>query len=288
MTPRALGVFQTAVSAICFGAMAILARHAYAEGTDVVALLLVRFGLASAVMVPTLAVRGIRWPRGRTLVMLCLMGGVGYVSQSYSFFTALHYASAALVALLLYLHPALVTLGAALLYGHRLTRVRIACVVVALVGTGLVIGGDLSGQALGYGFGLAAACIYALYLLTGHRVLQHEAPESAAAVVMLSATTVFAFVALAHPPSWPVSATGWAALVTISLVSTVGAMLLLFSGVARLGAADASTISTLEPVVTAVLAAVFLGESLAPVQCLGGALVLGAVVVLGRWGAPRR
>ena len=53
---------------------------------------------------------------------------------------------------------------------------------------------------------------------------------------------------------------------------------------ARLGAADAATLSTLEPVVTVVLAATFLAEAVGGWQIAGGAIILAAVVVLARAG----
>jgi drug/metabolite transporter (DMT)-like permease len=53
-----------------------------------------------------------------------------------------------------------------------------------------------------------------------------------------------------------------------------------FAGMRHLGAGDASTLSTLEPVVTLLLAYLFLGETLGPLQALGAALVIVAVVVL--------
>ena len=55
-----------------------------------------------------------------------------------------------------------------------------------------------------------------------------------------------------------------------------------FAGMRRLGAGDASTLSTFEPVVTLLLAYCFLGETLQSVQALGAALVVLAVVILTR------
>ncbi len=51
---------------------------------------------------------------------------------------------------------------------------------------------------------------------------------------------------------------------------------------ARLGAADAATLSTLEPVVTVLLAAIFLGETVGGWQIAGGGIILAAVIVLAR------
>ena len=68
------------------------------------------------------------------------------------------------------------------------------------------------------------------------------------------------------------------------MLSTVVAMITFFAGMARLGAADAATLSTLEPVVTVVLAATFLAEAVGGWQIAGGAIILAAVVVLARAG----
>jgi drug/metabolite transporter (DMT)-like permease len=55
--------------------------------------------------------------------------------------------------------------------------------------------------------------------------------------------------------------------------------------VKRVGGARASLISTIEPVYTVTLAVILFGEHLAPVQILGGALVVFAVV-LAETGRP--
>jgi drug/metabolite transporter (DMT)-like permease len=55
-----------------------------------------------------------------------------------------------------------------------------------------------------------------------------------------------------------------------------------FIGMRHLGAADAATLSTLEPAVTILLAAVFLQESLSTIQLIGGGVILVAVVWLVR------
>ena len=55
-----------------------------------------------------------------------------------------------------------------------------------------------------------------------------------------------------------------------------------FEGLKRIGPTSASTLSTFEPIVAVVLAAIVLGETISPIQVLGGALILAAVVVLAR------
>ena len=55
-----------------------------------------------------------------------------------------------------------------------------------------------------------------------------------------------------------------------------------FAGLARIGPVRASTLSTVEPLCAVVLAAIVLDETLVPLQLAGGALILGAAVLIVR------
>jgi len=279
---RIWGAGLVALSAASFGAMAIFARFAFADGIEVSALLFLRFLIAAAVMAVVMMVTKRPWPRGRNRAVLVLMGGVGYVGQSLCFFLALNHASAGLVALLLYLYPFLVTVIGVMFLGERMTRLRAVAVLAALLGTGLTIGSGLGGSPLGIALGVAAALIYSVYILVGSRVLREEEPLGAATVVMLSAAVVFGLGVILASPRFPASIAGWSSVLAIALVSTVLAMVGFFAGMKRLGASDAATLSTLEPVVTFVLAAVFLDESVTLIQVAGGVVVLAAVIALAR------
>jgi len=136
---RLAGMALVVLSAVSFGALPILARVAYRAGADPQTVLLVRFVLAAAVLVAAMARRGVAWPRGRTLVGLLLLGAVGNVGQAFCYYTALTLASVSLVAMLLYLYPALVHLLAAVLLRERLHRDQ-------LVALGLALGGSCPGR----------------------------------------------------------------------------------------------------------------------------------------------
>ncbi len=279
---RLIGALYVALSAASFGALPIFIKIAYASGAESVAILALRFFFAALMMAAIMLIRGQRWPRGRNLLTLICMGGFGYVGQSFCFFSALNYASAGLVSLLLYLYPALVTLLGAIFLRQRLSRLQLGAVLAALAGTALTIGGDASGSLQGVVLGVCAALIYSIYILVGSRMMRAEGPLPAATVVMLSAAVVFGVMAAIRQPSLPGSASGWLAVLAIALVSTVIAMVSFFAGLARLGPGDAATISTLEPLVTVILAAIFLAEPLTSMRLVGGGIILTALVVLAR------
>ena len=282
------GAAFVALSAAAFGAMAIFGRYAYAGGADVLGLLTLRFVIGGAVLGWTAHRRGVVWPKGRALAAIAAMGALGYVGQSLCYFIALQHAQASLVALLLYLFPAFVTVLAAWWLHEKLTPVKCAALVLCLAGTALMVGGG-HGEPLGIALGLGAAVIYSIYIVVGARVTRGIDPNATTSIVCLAAAVVFGTLSLVRtvagvPPHWPATAGGWAAVVAIALISTVSAMLAFFAGLARLGAARTSMLSTLEPVVTVTLASLLLGESLSVVQWVGGASVLGAVLWLVRAG----
>jgi drug/metabolite transporter (DMT)-like permease len=107
---------------------------------------------------------------------------------------------------------------------------------------------------------------------------------------MMSATAAvyWLLVGVTATPILPgdVPAEAWPGLIAIGVVSTFIAIQTFYAGTKRVGAAQASLISTVEPIWTVVLAALLLGERLTPIQLLGGALILVAVVIAQTAPAP--
>jgi drug/metabolite transporter (DMT)-like permease len=281
---RLTGALLVALSAAAFGSMAIFGVWAQDDGVDTPALIFVRFALASLVLIAVMRVRGVALPPVRRCLPVAAMGGIGYVGQSYCYFLALEHAQASLVALLLYLFPAFVAVLAAVFLREHIGLVTAAALVLALVGSALVVGGG-AGRPLGIALGIGAAVIYSVYITVGSVVTADMDVIAVSTIVCVAAAAVCGVVvvvlALAgRPAAFPSSTRGWGTLVAIALVCTVVAILAFFGGLALLGPTSTSVLSTLEPVVTVGLATWLLSESLTGLQAVGGLLVLAAVVWL--------
>jgi drug/metabolite transporter (DMT)-like permease len=280
---RLAGIVLALVSATSFGVMPVLTKVVYADGADPIGVLAVRFLLAALVLLLLARLRGETLPRGRTLVALLLLGGVGYVAQSLCYFFALERISAGLVSLLLYFYPALVVVLAAVLLRDRPRPVAMVCVALATVGTVLTIGPVEGGQVIGVVLGLGSALAYSLYILAGSRV-SGVGPFATAATVLSACAVVYTGLSLATRPQLPQAPSAWLALGGVALFGTVIAVTTFFAALALLGPSDTAVVSTVEPVVSVGVAAVVLGERLGPVQIAGGVVVLLAVGVLARVG----
>jgi len=277
---RLVGFTLVVLSAVGFGFMAIFARFAYADGAGTATLLFLRFAVAGALMLALVLGRGLRIPRGKRFLGLILMGAVGYAGQSFCYFTALRYAQASLVALLLYIYPALVTALAAVFLKERVTGAKAIALVLALSGSALIVGLGGRGEMRGMLLAVGAAVVYALYIVCGSKLIREGESPQASAIIMLAAAAVFGLLTLAGGFEPPRSAAGLLWVAAIAVVSTAVAIVAFFAGLSRIGAADASMVSTVEPLVTVLASAAFLGEAPGPLTLVGGALILAALVVL--------
>jgi len=284
---RTAGFLIVALSGVCFGALGLFGRTAYAAGADVTSLLFLRFSLAGAVLASVMVVRRQPLPGRRMVLSLMVLGGVAYVSEAGAYFAALQHVPAGLAALLLYSFPALVALLQRFVFGERLGRVKWLAVALALGGTALTTDLDQGGvKPLGVMLGLLAALLYAFYVVISARVAGGAGPLASSTVILCSAGASLGLVVLARGPAFPTTSTGWAAVVALALVSTVAAVLLFFVGMARIGPVNTSLVSTMEPLTAVVIGALFMNERLSARQLVGGLLILLAAGMLAWSDAP--
>jgi drug/metabolite transporter (DMT)-like permease len=278
---RFVGFALIAVSAAGFGTLAISGRYAYQDGLDALTILFFRFSLSAVVLVPVLVSRCGSLPRGWVLLRLMGMGAFGYVGQAFCYLTALNYASAGLVALLLYLYPAFVTILSVIVLREHLTGFKAMALCLALIGTALTVGPG-GGRWLGIILGISAAVIYSVYIIIGTGVVKEVSAVESSAVIFASAGAMSGLLMLVKGPHMPSSVAGWWAIVSIVLLATVLPVVTFLAGLKRTGPTNAAMLSTLEPVVTVVLAALLLDETLKPLTMAGGALILLAVLLLAQ------
>ncbi len=184
------GILLIVISAASFGTLAIFGRFLYADGLDTFTMLFLRFGFAALLMTIILLVRKEKFPRGKILLQLIGMGALGYVGQSFSYLSAIKYASAGLVALLLYLYPMFVFVLSVIVLREKVTWIQTTALALALTGTALTVD-PAGGQLLGILFSLSAALIYSVYIIVGTNVMKHVSAVQSSTVIFASAGAVY-------------------------------------------------------------------------------------------------
>jgi drug/metabolite transporter (DMT)-like permease len=258
-----------------------LGKHELEGGITVYSLLAIRFGVAAVVLFallvalrrPLAAVEGER--AGLAVLAVC-----GYAVEATLFFLALEHGTAAAVTLLFFIYPVVVTLMSWATGGGRPGRLTFLALVCAVSGAAVVVatGTGLSIQARGVVAAFGAATTYSAYLVGTDRVLHRTSPLTSAMWVSAGASLgLFAFASLTRNGSLPDGWGEWWPVIGMGL-ATAAAFVCLLEGIRRIGAIRTAIVSAMEPLAAAVLAVLFLGESVTGGIALGGALILvGAV-----------
>lgn len=189
------------------------------------------------------------------------------------------------------LPPVLVTALAVLRGREKADAPLLAVLAAALAGTVLIVwrhGGagrpvDSGDLLAGIGWSLASALLYAGFTLVSGRLSKGLGAGPATMGLTVVAAAVMGLSALWRPLGWPAEVTPEAWLLYLGVVTAALALLAFSWGAARLSPTALTVATLVEPLTAVLLAALLLGEHLAPLQWLGAALLLGAI-----WGLSRR
>jgi drug/metabolite transporter (DMT)-like permease len=174
--------------------------------------------------------------------------------------------------------PILVTIAARILFLERIRPLFVAGLLLASTGALFVVGTGAilqRGQVLGDMLGLATAFFYAGYLLSIKRARQQHSTLVVMIWSSLSACPVLGLVAwVSGETIVPESARGWLVVLALALIGQIAGQGLIAFAFRHLPASFSSVSLLVQPVVAAVLAWVFLSESIGAMQALGGCVVL--------------
>jgi drug/metabolite transporter (DMT)-like permease len=266
------GIVWMLASGVCFVAVNGIVRHL---GTDLPAAqsAFLRFGWGVILLLPALSGivrRGL--PPGT--LPLFLGRGLVHAAAVIFWFFAMARIPVAEVTAIGYLNPVVVTLGAVLFFGERLTGPRLAAIGVAVLGAVIVLRPGVREVLPGHLAQLCAAMLFAASYLFAKRL--SAMAEAGVVVAMLSLTVTILLAPLAWAVWVPV---GWMQLGWLALVAafaTVGhyCMTLAFR---------AAPLSVTQPVTflqlvwATLLGSLAFGEPVDPMVLLGGAIIIGAI-----------
>jgi drug/metabolite transporter (DMT)-like permease len=272
----ALALFAT----VAFSFAPPVARFAIVGGFDSTTLLLARMILATTLFAAVLAatdLHKLRLPQSG-LSAAVLVGAVNAGGMIF-FFASLGRLEASLGAMILALSPPMV-LSLLALRGERLTRRHLVRLGLALVGVYLLIGPTGQVDWIGAALALAATFLFALQMALTQWTLVAYPTRTVAFYVTASMTLFVAAYWLFLGAPWAApSPAGWAAVLILAIVSTLLARLAYFAAMGHIGGAQMALFGPLETLLSVIWSIIFLNEQLAPLQLLGGALILASALL---------
>lgn len=227
-----------------------------------------------------------RRPASRGDYLRLLLAGAFFAGDLAFWHLSILHTSVANATLFANFAPIFVTLAAWLLFRHRVTRLYLLGMALALAGAATLAGGSLAdepGNLLGDFFGVVTAMFLASYILAISRL---RAGFSTATTMTWSSIGT---AAVLLPVAWimgeeliAVTLFGWTMLVGLALLSHAAGQGMIAYALAHLPPGFTSVGLLLEPVAAAVLAWILLGEAVTPWQAAGGAVILWGIFLARR------
>ncbi|MDO4977222.1 MAG: DMT family transporter [Eubacteriales bacterium] len=224
---------------------------------------------------------------GKKVALLMVSGAVMGLNWML-LFEAYNYTTVPIATLCYYMEPTIVILMSPMIFQERLTKKKIICALIAIVGM-IFVSGILDGNHVGTGsmkgilFGLAAAMLYSMVVIMNKLIGQVDAYEKTMIQLGSAALAMVPYVLLTEKIteiSW--DKTSVIMLILVGFVHTGIAYVLYFGSIEKLPAQTIAIFSYLDPITALLLAALLLGESLSIYGMLGAAFILGTAFVSER------
>lgn len=221
------------------------------------------------------------WKRIRPNLLILILSGSAVGINWILLFEAYRFTTIPIATICYYAAPVIVMFLSPLILKERLEKRKVLCILTAMTGMVLVTGvsgGD--GSLRGIFCGLGAAVFYASVMLLNKFLKGITGLESSFVQLLTAGIVLIPYVLLTEGVEFPVlkgMETG--ILLLVGILHTGICYTIYFTVLQKLPGQTAAVYSYLDPVAAILLSAVFLGESMTPVQTAGGILVLGAALV---------
>ena len=223
-------------------------------------------------------------PADRQALLWVVLAGVSLGIDLVAWHWCLHMTSVAAATMMGNTAPIWVTLIGFLFFRERFAAAFLIGMAVAMIGVWLLLTGN--GKPLEihdgiiFALGMITAITYAGYLYGGKLARRSLTTSQVMFWGSLSATVLLIPVALlTEDQVLPSDLHGWAVVIGLAMFSQVIGQSMINWSLAHLPAAFSSVTLLINPVSSAFFAWVLLGEGLAPLQILGGAIVLSGILL---------
>src|SRR5690606_6902195 len=293
VTATRTGLLMALAAAFLFSTKPILIKWLYSLGMTTLPLM----GLRMLLSVPVYILVGwLAWrklpekPATRQLLKAAGIGLLGYYLASYLDLKGLEYISAQLERLMLYAYPTLVIILGALFFGQAFQRHHLIALLLTYAGLLLVYGqdlsvaGDIRSTTTGTLLVLGSALSFAFYMLFSKNAIGRMGSLLFTSVAMGSASvaTFVHYLISAGMSLPPMTPTQWLGAAALALFATVLPTFMVSEAIKRIGPARASVTGTIGPVMTTLMAVIFLNEPFGWATVVGMGLVLIGVSKLQR------
>ena len=278
-----IGVLYVILSAVLFGTMPLLARIAYAHGSNAYTVAFGRFFLGSIVLgAVTVFVPGCTVKISKSQFLALVKLSVPYALVPILLYVSYTYIDSGMATTLHFTYPIAVMLIMVIFCKTRLDAKQITCAVLCVGGMALLYTPNGQISVLGILLAVGSGIVYAVYIVLLGKSAAKELHSFVLAfwISLLSAIEIGLIALLSGNLVFTLDAAGWAAEAGLALFATVFALVLFQKGVFLCGEVKASLFSTFEPLTGIVIGVIIFHEALSMKEIIGMTGILAAAVLL--------
>ena len=280
-TSSGVGSAVAFASAIVFATGITLVAAIYQDGANVHAVNLTRVLTLASVMAITLAIARMSPALPPRTALRCVLIGVLFCAEIYGLLSSVKYIPVGLAMLIMYTYPLMIAVVGWLTGAESFTLDRLFAILAAFAGLALALHApqaDIDWR--GVAWAVFTAVVFSAVLIVSGRTMRGVDRRILMLYLTSTAVVIVGAVSLALVPlEWPRTDHGWT-LLAVSTGLYVLATTLLFTAVKMIGPMRTAIIDNSAPIWAIVLGALLLGERLSAAQLFGGALVIGAVLLV--------
>lgn len=281
LSENVTGAIYIFISALMYAALPVMTKLAYTTGLQPAYLIWLRYLFTFLFLAGLLL-----YLKSNIIIFspLVILQGLFFIGGGIFYFLCLQYLSAGLCNVIFFTHPAIVALLALVFYKEKAAPQLIIGLILAIAGIAMISGitgnSPVNISVRGLIYCILSCLTYAGYILVGQKNLVSRFP--------FSLVSTFALMGVLFIPAIFGRSTGFFTslncmqliiTLSIALFNTVIPIIFLLYGVQKIGASKGSLISSIEPVLTIIIAYLVLGEVMTPLQIAGSVLVLASMIL---------
>lgn len=277
------GIIYAVSSAIAFGFVPVFVVIAYNGGTNAITAAFLRFSTASLILFGILYARKTKFIISRKLFCrVAYLSIVGYAATCVTLFSSYNFISIGLATTMHFVYPAIVTVLSFFVFKEKIGRIKIISLVMSIAGVYILAGsGQTAVSITGAVLALVSGGFYSIYTIELGRedIKSIDGLLLTFYVSLFSAASTFIYGAAARSLKFDLQPSGIMAVLGLTLVCTVFAILAYSRAVRAIGPSNTALLSTFEPVTGVIMGMLIFGERLSYTSAAGCFLILLSVLL---------
>lgn len=285
MNTRLKGYALAALAAAAYGTNPAFALPLYADDMNPNSVLLFRYCLGIPLLAILMCLRGIDFRMKRAELIPVFILGILMALSSLTLFESYRFMNSGIASTLLFVYPVMVAVIMMFFFHESIRMSLIVCFVVMAAGLLLLMRpeGDRELSSMGFLLVMLSALTYAIYivLVNVSKPIADIPTSKLLFYVLIFGTFVFLFkIAAGTELTLPSKASGWYNLAALAVIPTVLSLACTSAAIHIIGSTSTAVFGALEPLTALVLSVVLLGQSITPLEILGGLLIIMATTIV--------